>query len=198
MKTTSPTAILLSVTAIAVMLCGCIPSLHPLYTAADIRFEPLLLGIWEPQDSTETWEFRRAEDLPDRYLVIHTDKHGIEGRYEGVMLQLGPAVYLDIRPLQDTMAGNDFFKFHCYRMHGFIRIGQFEPTLKLAMMDPEWLLKEFKNDPALLAHEKHDDDRYVLTASTADLQAFFLEHQDNGRMFTKYGVLTRIADAGGN
>ena len=59
--------------------------------------------------------------------------------------------------------------------HLFLKVEQIGPVLRIAAMDPEWLKEFLAKNPKAIAHEKLDD-RIVLTASTADLQKFLLDH----------------------
>ncbi len=43
-----------------VILAGCVPSLHPLYTDKDTVFELALLGKWSEKDSKATWTFTKG------------------------------------------------------------------------------------------------------------------------------------------
>ena len=50
------------VCGIALLLTGCVPSLHPLYTDADLIFEPQLIGLWAVDENDETWRFEKDTD----------------------------------------------------------------------------------------------------------------------------------------
>ena len=45
-----PSAKWLTVLALAILMCGCVPSLQPFYTDKDLTFDSNLLGVWgEPE-----------------------------------------------------------------------------------------------------------------------------------------------------
>jgi hypothetical protein len=77
--------------------------------------------------------------------------------------------------------------------HLLVRVYQFEPTLKLAFTDPQWLEDFLEENPDALAHHK-EDDRLVLVATTGDMQTFILAHLVDGELFEgpdKAGELNR-------
>lgn len=82
----------------AVMLSGCIVSLHPLYTEEDIIFEPDLVGQWtEGEGGGEVLEFQKIWDK--RYKLVYTDSDGKENRFLAVLLKVKDQMFLDWRPL---------------------------------------------------------------------------------------------------
>ncbi len=61
------------------------------------------------------------------------------------------------------------------------------------MVDPGWLGGQLKEHPEALAHEElEESDRIVLTASTAELQKFVIEHADNEEAWDDCGTLERV------
>ena len=85
---------------VALMLSGCIVSLHPLYTKKDIIFEPDLIGQWSYKgegDRKGTWEFQKLWN--NRYKLVHTDKDGKEGRFLAILLKVKDQMFLDLQPL---------------------------------------------------------------------------------------------------
>ena len=84
----------------ALMLSGCIVSLHPLYTKKDIIFEPDLIGQWSYKGEGErkgTWEFQKLWD--NKYKLVHTDEDGKEGRFLAILLKVKDQMFLDLQPL---------------------------------------------------------------------------------------------------
>jgi len=65
-----------------------------------------------------------------------------------------------------------------------------EPELKLAFFDFDWLQKHLGKNPKALAHHR-EDDRFLLTAGTRDLQKFVLQHLGEGELFAKPDVMVR-------
>ena len=159
---------------LAVLLGGCVLSLHPLYTEDDLIFEEKLLGKWVKKGSAETWQFKRA-DGGKSYKVVYTDDNGIKGSFDAGLGEINDVMYLNIFPREPELKENDYYKFHILRAHSFIRIERIEPNLVMRVMDPDTLKKMLENDPNLIKHDIVED-RLVLTASTEELQKFMKAH----------------------
>ena len=57
------TLVLASLVLLTAALGACVPSVYPLYTDKDLRFEPVLIGTWaEKPEADETWTFTKADD----------------------------------------------------------------------------------------------------------------------------------------
>ena len=177
------------VCGIALLLTGCVPSLYPSYTDADLVFEPQLIGIWGPDENDETWRFEKDTDKGYKLLLASLGK---TGEFYVHLLKLGTYYFLDLYPVEPDMEDkNDFYKNHLVGIHSFMRISIEPAALKLSMLDYYWLNDLLKVDPALLKHE-FIDDTILLTASTKELQAFVLKHAENERAFPEpYGCLVR-------
>lgn len=163
--------LLLPVLAVGLVLAGCVPSLNPLYTEKDLIFDPALVGVWSEQDdSQETWAFEKTGEK--QYKLVYTEQ-GKAGEFEVHLLKLGNTLYLDFFPESDGLKDskrNDFYLSHFVPGHMFAKVTQIEPTLRLAVMNPDWLKKLLEKNPKAIDHQGISDDRIVLTASTKDLQ----------------------------
>jgi hypothetical protein len=180
MKTKTMRIVPVSVALAGLILVGCVPSLNPLYTEEDLVFEPKLVGVWaEDAESKERWTFERAGEKG--YKVIY-EEAGERGEFKVHLLRLGDQLYLDFFPDDEAMKKldrNDFYKFHWLPAHTFARVYRVEPELSMAFMNPDWLAKLLKEDPAAIGHvQRGDDVVVVLTASTKALQAFVKKHAD--------------------
>jgi hypothetical protein len=107
-----------------VLLNGCIPSIHPIYTKDKLVSVKELPGTWynrpndvsfnkkqtiggeekdvqvtinsQPQDRPETWQFKAEADK--RYLLIHTDGNGTPAAFEVYLVKLGDNLFMDFYP----------------------------------------------------------------------------------------------------
>jgi hypothetical protein len=71
-------------------------------------------------------------------------------------------------------------------------VPQIEPELKLAFFNFDWLYQQLTNHPSILAHHR-EGDRFVLTATTRELQRFMLKHLAEGELFDKPVEMIRQA-----
>ena len=164
---------IVSVALCVVLLMGCIHSLHPLYTAEDLIFSPALVGRWSEDDSKETWEFSKKGEK--EYRLVYTDDKGKAGTFVVHLLKIKGKMFLDLFPSEPDLKENLFYQVHLLPVHSFMYVKQIKPTLQMSMADGNWLEKLIEANPGAIRHEKIED-RIVLTASTKELQAFFLKH----------------------
>ncbi len=107
-----------------ILISGCIPSIHPLYTKDKLVTVKELSGVWSdaPGDITfnkkqkigdeekdvkvtinqqegdrpEIWKFKVADDK--QYQLIHTDKEGRTAAFEIHVVKLGDNYFMDFYP----------------------------------------------------------------------------------------------------
>ncbi len=175
---------------LAVLLGGCVLSLHPLYTENDLIFEKKLLGTWGRDGSTETWQFKPGKG-ENYYKMILTDKKGKKGSFDAGLGKINNMMFLNIFPQKPELKETGYYQFHILRANSFIRIEQIEPTLIMRVMNPDTVNKMLENDPNLIKHEIVED-RLVLTASTEELQKFMKAHANDEGLFGELNELKRV------
>jgi len=174
--------------ALLAALAGCVPSLNPLYTEKDLVFDPALLGVWGEANAKETWTFEKAGEK--KYKLLQTDNDGRTGEFEVHLLKLKDHYFLDLyvtEPGGEKWSPNDLARGAIIMRPGhlFLKVTQIQPTLKMAMLDLDWLQKLLEKDPRAVRHEKirfgsanEKDFQLVLTAETKELQRFILKNVD--------------------
>lgn len=173
---------------LAVLLVGCVPSLHPLYTGKDLVFNEKLLGTWA--DKENRWTFQKGTD-PNSYKLSVTDEKG-KGRFIAYLVKIDNMLFLDLFPEEPELEqANDFYKLHLVGVHTFIKVEQIEPMLKVRVMDPGKIEKMLEDDPNLLKHEKVKD-RIILTASPKELQKFMKKYANVVEVFGDPSELKRV------
>jgi hypothetical protein len=175
--------------SLILLLGGCLPSLHALYTDETLIFKEELVGKWVA-DEGEIWKFRRAGD--EEYELRISDGEEKAGRFEVHLVELEGMMFLDIfpgsEPLEDMQ---DFYKLHIVPAHTFMKVDRIDPNLQLRLMDPGEVADMLKDDPNLLKHEELDD-LLVLTASTEQLQEFMIKYANAEGVFGEASDLTRL------
>ena len=187
---------LITLTAAAVLLCSCIPSVNPFYTDQDVVFDARLVGEWQGKnksDRPEVWKFEGTTNK--MYKLTITEKESKQGRFNARLFQLKREYFLDLIPDECNYATNqaDLVAYSMFPGHLLVRASQLEPELKLAFFDIEWLQKYLEKHPRALAHHK-EGDRIVLTAGTRDLQKFALKHLGKDELFEKPDEMVRKTD----
>ncbi|MFA5292286.1 MAG: hypothetical protein WC496_04540 [Phycisphaerae bacterium] len=157
---------------LAVVLGGCVPSLHPLFTENERIFDANLVGIWSA-DSNEIWEFKPSGK---GYECIYIDKDGKSGRFNTGLGKLQNNMFLDIFPGELKLTENDFYKIHFVPAHTFMRVNLTKDSLELRVMNPDGLNKLLKSEPNSIKYESPENGSVVLTASTKELQDFMLKY----------------------
>ncbi len=155
------------------LLSGCLPSLHQLYTNETLIFEEGLVGKWRT-DGDDIWQFRKAEDKGYELRIYETQEAC--GRFEAHLVEIDGWMFLDLYPDDEAISDlDDFYASHLMPVHTFIKVNQILPTLQLQMMDPGKVEEMLEDDPNVIKHEIAND-CIVLTATTEQLQAFLVAH----------------------
>jgi hypothetical protein len=160
--------------SLALILGGCVPSLHPLFTGNDLIFDANLVGKWASTEPNETIVFQQTKNKS--YECIYVDKDKKSGKFIVSLGKLGNTMYLDIYPDEPNMPENGFYTSHLLPTHSFMKIELLKNTLKLCSMSPDNTDSLLKFRPNAVKHEKVDGDHIVLTAPTKELQKFILKY----------------------
>lgn len=174
MKTTILVAL-----GIALLLASCVQSLHPLYTEKDLIFEPALVGTWESEGGN-LWIFLKSDEKS--YDLVYTEKE-TPAKFSAHLVKLGNYRFLDLYPMSVDLK-NDLQQASILYTHTIFRVWLEKDTLRLAILEHDWLKKMVDEKKVSVKHEVVDK-RVVLTASTGELQQFILAHADNPEAFPK-------------
>jgi len=152
-RTLLAAAALLSLTG-----CDRVHFLQPLYSAGDAVQEPALAGVWSDQ-SPDTLTIR-AED--DHYRFESSD--GFKAAV--YLVRLAGTLYADVVEEGPGIPSHDLY-----------RVEVDDRELRLAELKESWTLEQVKAHALpfeLVDPGKGKDRHYVVTASTAQLQAFLI------------------------
>ena len=159
---------------LVLILGGCIPSLHPLYTDKDLVFDTAILGEWVRADHSEqTLTFTKGDE--NEYKLVQTDEAD-RTVFIAHLVRLDGKLFLDV--VSDSTTQCDCL---C-GVHMFFFISQVEPTLT-SSLDSDWIEKFLKKNPSALKHEFVGKDLW-LTAPPKKLQSFVLKHLNTKDAFT--------------
>jgi len=167
----------LAVVLTLTLLAGCVPSLHPFYTDADLVLDPALVGTWWG-DGDDSWTF---EEAGEAYTLVHESK-GVTKEFEAHLFRLGEVLWLDLYPV--TPQEPDFHDVHLVPAHSVSRVWLEQGTLRLGMLSPEWLDEKLERKALSIAHERVGE-TIVLTAPTAKLQKLLRAHADDPQAFRR-------------
>lgn len=180
------------------ILAGCLPSIHPLYTDQDLREDERLVGVWEDPMSEDQWVFTQKETQLYQ-LEAKTGNFNSSDLDTTILdirlLELKGQMFLDFYPGEDPALEqiSSMMQMHLVPAHTFARIELTTDSLIMWRLNPEWLEKALENKQETIAHEVADD-MIVLTASTAELQAFVIRNLDNPAAFMDPELMLRVKE----
>ena len=178
--------------ALALLLSACVTSLHPLYTPDTTVFREELVGIWkEKPDDDESWTFTKADNNSYKLVIKEDDESSV---LHARLVKLGDNHFLDLAPDGDMLKNAKIGGFyHATLVPGHlilkVKLGD---KLELNLLDHDKLKKFLAANPKALAHTLAEDDRLVITAPTAELQAFFKKHSASAELWGDPGVMQKI------
>jgi hypothetical protein len=183
------------VIGIILLIGGCIPSLHPLYTEDDCVFDSNLLGEWEDKNSSNTWNFTKLDDNSYKLALV---EDGVLSDFYIHLVKLGDDLFIDFFPDSENMKCkvNDFFHIHEIYVHSFGKIKISENEVEVSMFDYDWIKELFKQNKIRIPHEVQkypgsNEENILLTASTEELQAFVKKYADDKNAFIEPDILKR-------
>ncbi|MHC5111208.1 MAG: hypothetical protein ACYTHJ_15170 [Planctomycetota bacterium] len=177
------------VLGLSILIAGCVRTIHPLYTKESVTFDPRLIGQWTDDDSDKSWQFSKHGESAYKLVYINDGKRG---DFIVHLVRIGNELFLDFFPEEPELNNNEFYKFHIFPVHTFAHVQQVEPLLKMRFPDPKWLEAYLASHPDALRHEVVDDE-VLLTASSKELQKFWLSHASTDEAFGDPSRLQRSA-----
>lgn len=159
---------LLMLVAGAAILTGCTStvSIHPLYTSQDLVADPSLEGTWAEQDG-EIWQIHKSGDGYDVTVLHKGDSPGTEA-FNVHLLRLKESEFADVTSKSNPSLG--------ITGHLFARISLQGDELLVALVNDDWMRKTVEAGLAPQSAKGESEEQIILTASTSDLQRFFLLH----------------------
>ena len=162
-----------SLAVVGLILTGCVvTSVHPFYTQKDIISGKALIGKWkDPKETNDHWVFEPGSHDSLKLTIVSGDETNLISAH---LFKIGQDMFLDLFPLKPDAPG-------CppgIPSHMLLKVDQMQPTLKIAALNHDWLLKIVQQKPGTISHvliqdpDKTENQRVVLTAETAKLQRF--------------------------
>ncbi len=174
---------------VTLVISGCIPSVHPLYTEDDLVFEPNILGIWIESGNDVEWVF---EDSGKNSYVVRITEEGKLSNLEVHLVKLDDKYFFDFFEGENDHIKdiNGYLALQFIPIHTFVKVIITDEYMEIYRFDPGWLEEILKADPTLVKHEVTKD-YILLTASTHELQRFILDYAQVMEAYTEKAVLYR-------
>ena len=109
-----------SVTLLFILcLAGCVPSLHRLYTAETLVYDPAIARTWQHEE--ERWEFAGDPNEKSYELTIF-EKEGRSSKLIAHLIEVDGKRFFDFYPSDDAeLEGGEWLKFHVIPVHLFFK-----------------------------------------------------------------------------
>ena len=158
--------------SILLVLVGCVPSLHELYTDQTLVFDPSIAGQWHDTDGTQ-WEIAANAEEKNYTITIHESEQ-TQSKLLAHLVEIEGHRFFDLYPAKDAaIKTGDWIKAHLIAGHLFLKVETADSKLALAAMNPQTIDTLLKENPRLVKHERTKD-RIILTDSPENLQVFVL------------------------
>ncbi len=180
--------------ALVLLLAGCdggpsgnplVPCLHPLFTEADLDFDPALVGVWVEKEGEVTFTFEKSEGMAYRLTITEDEA---SAPFEAHLVRLGGFWFLDLYP--GAPEADEFYKLHLLRVHSIARVWLVGDHLRLGFLDSKWLRERMEEKSVQIDHQKLEG-AIVLTAATDDLQGLAFRYANDEKAFPEPMELER-------
>jgi hypothetical protein len=115
-----------------------------------------------------------------------TDSEGLRAEFDARLVRLGDYKFLDLIVTnidERDLRMNGWAAFSLIPAHLVLQVHEIGPKLKISAMNPDWVKEWLEKYPKSIEHRKLNEDRYILMASTKDLQKFVLAHAAEEGLF---------------
>jgi len=171
---------------------GCLPTtLNPFFGPENQVFDSGLIGTWEMEDDKDLWVFK-AGDEKSYELTISNDEGS--GKFEARLGMVGEHRFLDLFPDGSALEeGHHHWMYMVllYPTHTFFQISLDGDQCRLKCLDLDKLVEWMKENPEAITHHIFEDERVLLTGTTAELQEFVSERLKDAELWATIGLVRK-------
>jgi hypothetical protein len=181
--------------AALLVIGGCVRSINPVLKEDQYISNDAVLGNWIKNDGKDSAVVSVGTN-PREYHLLYVDGDGKQADLVANLGKLGDKtiVQCTVADPTDHSASSGVYWLHLQKLYTFAWLKEIGPRLVLTTIDPDWLKKYLDAHPSELAIVKLDKDNFVISATTDELQAFLLAHQNDAEAFTENGIYVRPGD----
>ncbi len=187
---------------LAMLLNSCLLTFYPIYTPKDVVYETSILGSYRTEDVKDgqpdemdilplgSSGIRLPEGIAaiknKGYLVKFKESDGrVRSQYIAFVVVLNSNKYIDFYPYTPEIDKFGAYGQHKVPMHAIYQISlQGNRKLILKRFDQDFLNEMIEKRQLRIRHEKLDD-KYVITASTSELQQYISKYGNNADAYEK-------------
>lgn len=192
--------------AIACVGCVAAPTLYPLYDKSVAATDDRIVGRWDGVDQPDAnqkpsekqkkadnknnccWTVQKDGDAYLSLLDSTDDKQIWVSKLH--LLKLGDAMFFDAESGDVNYSSTTKVSMPMLKAHAIGRIWIEKDALRVEMLSDDWLRDSAKNGAPELSFVEPDK-QLVVTATTAQLQAFALKYANDAKVFSEEMKFTR-------
>lgn len=151
---------------------GCVRSLSPIYTDADLVQDPAFNGRWVAADDDATMDVRASEDGKG-YSVVYREGEDASSKLTAHLTKIDDRLFADLTVADEAgIEGGDFAVAHVVPVHSFYLVRLDGDVLVMQTIDSDWLTEYLKQHPDAIPHQAGDGqhDAPLLTGSTEQVR----------------------------
>ncbi|MFL6468028.1 MAG: hypothetical protein ACJ72Z_08730 [Pyrinomonadaceae bacterium] len=171
----------------AILMSGCVPSVHPYYLERDLTFNSCLIGKWSDREYKDSWHFERRG--ANKYRLTYVNEDGETALSEAALFKLDGRTFLDVTPIKS----NDKYGQGLLRTHSLVALIIEPEKLRVSHIDPNWLKHNLAKYPEMLKHTLINDE-IVITDSTENLQSLIRRSENFPGIFAQSEEVIKQVD----
>ncbi len=188
-----------------IIVSGCIPSLHPLYTKKDLILDNSIIGTWVSEESKSdqsVWIIKKYKDshepgplyinphdFGDKLYRLEHIQSGDTIGFDLYLIKLDKYFYFDFYP-QNYESDNEMRNMHLFPVHTFAKVNIKTNTIEIKQFNIDFLKKLIEQNKIKISHERSGRNM-ILTAPTEELQKFVKKYTDADDAFVDPIILSR-------
>jgi hypothetical protein len=173
-----------------VVVGGCVPTLHELYTKQTAIFDGNLVGTWAEPNKQETWKVSRTEPNGNAYSILYTEKKGKTADLAGHLVKVDNALFLDLELADFDTTGSELAKVFLAPVHYIIKLEPMGAKIAFGQISQKGLKAMLDNNPNVIKYEVVNG-AIVITASQEELQKFLKTYAGDKAIFPQDGILEK-------
>ncbi|HET6248013.1 MAG TPA: hypothetical protein VFE47_09980 [Tepidisphaeraceae bacterium] len=197
MKRTSPFSYCgaLLVIGLLIFAGGCVTTTQPILLDNQVVADNTFIGKWATDDARNKVAITAGAD-EKTYALVYTDDKEKKGSFTARFGKIDTLLVMKLSPADPAPDASDVYKAQLLPLYSFYILDKKTPDqISLRVMKSEWLKKYNSDHPGELAMMTGSPDRMIVTAATADFQAFLKKHVGDEGVFGDPAIFNRVAEA---
>ncbi len=187
---------LVMVDAVFLAGCACAGSLRPIASPETLTTVPQLEGTWHEADNKETLTVTHTAEKSYQLRWREEDKD-IEVIFDLSLVQIDTKLFFDaaFNHVETKEGSETAYDLGVLPIHFIGRIWVDEKSLRLGLLEYEWLQKKTQDGQVnlpYLEHHSKDEELILFTAKAEDVQAFLRQYAEDREAFPEKTTFERV------